>query len=333
MFNKIFVEQELRNNKNVLQIISKLKKEIPVHYIEKYTDVFEKVKKPYLQKQNNLNLFLASKKGELVKEAPPAYGFSKNKHYYFFHSLNCIFECEYCYLQGYFNSPDIVYFVNYEDVGTEIKQLDKNASKESPVWFHMGEFSDSLSLSSLSNDIEYYFKLFSTLENSFLELRTKSINIKQILAQNPVNNIITSFTLGPSSLKSVEKKIPSPTLRIKAMRKLIENGFKVGLHLDPVIYHDNFEKNYFELIQELSESFELDNLKYISIGVVRFTKDSYRQLLQNYPDSVCQSHEFTTSFDGKIRYPRPIRLKILNYIKRSLVKHGAPEEIIYLCME
>ena len=44
---------------------------------------------------------------QLVKETPAAYGLSGEPHYYFIHSYNCLYECDYCYLQGYFHSPDL----------------------------------------------------------------------------------------------------------------------------------------------------------------------------------------------------------------------------------
>ena len=108
MFNKVFVESSIEGKEQTQKILSKIKYKKLV-LIDDYEEVFQS-KKPYLQKRDNLNLFLAAKKGELVKEAPEAYGLGSEKHFYFVHAYNCIYECEYCYLQGYFNSPDIVWF-------------------------------------------------------------------------------------------------------------------------------------------------------------------------------------------------------------------------------
>ena len=41
-----------------------------------------------VQKRNNLNLFLAKKRGTLVKEAPDAYGTKGQKHFYFISSID-----------------------------------------------------------------------------------------------------------------------------------------------------------------------------------------------------------------------------------------------------
>ena len=71
MFEKIFIEEHLLNHPKVLEI----KQRFPTSefkYIKKVEDVFGRVKKPYLQKRTNLNLFIGEKKGQLVKPAPPA---------------------------------------------------------------------------------------------------------------------------------------------------------------------------------------------------------------------------------------------------------------------
>jgi spore photoproduct lyase len=39
------------------------------------------------------------------------------------------------------------------------------------------------------------------------------------------------------------------------------------------------------------------------------------------------------SFDGKVRYHRPMRMWMMNTVKDLAIKHGIKEERIYLCME
>ncbi|MEL6821384.1 MAG: hypothetical protein AAFP70_06475, partial [Calditrichota bacterium] len=108
MFECLFLEEQVKDNKYAMRILEAFP-DVPVRDIRKVEDVFGRVKKPYLQKRTNLNLFIGRKEGNLVKEAPDAYGLDGEPHFYFIHAYNCIYECEYCYLQGYFNSPDLVF--------------------------------------------------------------------------------------------------------------------------------------------------------------------------------------------------------------------------------
>ncbi len=334
MFDKIFVEKSYETNARALSIINRFPK-AKVSVIDKIEDIFNRVKKPYLQKNESLNLFLGEKKGQLVKEAPDAYGLSGEPHYYFIHAYNCIYECNYCYLQGYFNSPDIVLFLNHRDICNEIESVTEECSKKGLTpWFHAGEFSDSLALTHITGELEIYHELFSRLPEAKLELRTKSANIKALLELTPKKNIITTFSLSPADkIKKNDLQTPSLRARLNAIRKLADAGHPIGIHFDPVVYDENFKEKYTQLVEELFESLPVDKLEYISVGVVRFTKDVFHQVKKNYPSSELLSSELIKSFDGKIRYNRPMRLWILSTIREVLLNANVDKEKIYLCME
>jgi spore photoproduct lyase len=336
MFEVIYIENNFIEHPRVLEILKKYPNSL-VHHIDKIEDVFGRVKKPYLQKRTNLNLFLGEKKGQLVKLAPPAYGLSGEPHYYFVHAYNCIYECNYCYLQGYFHSPDIVLYLNHEEIALEISRVAADYHSKHPdqkVWFHAGEYSDSLALTSLSGELNHYFKLFKELPLCNLELRTKSVNIRELLKETPLENIVTSFSLSPAHrIKSNDLKTPPLTQRLKAIAELNDKGFPIGIHFDPIIYDDQFLESYVELIDQLLEHIPAGKIRYISLGVVRFTKEVYQKFQKNYPDSDLLAQEFVRSFDNKIRYSRPMRQWMLAQIKQQLITSGVSSERIYLCME
>lgn len=332
MFEVIYLENSLNNHPKAIEILSKYPNS-EIKRVEKIEDVFGRVKKPYLQKRTNLNLFLGQKKGQLVREAPPAYGLSGEPHYYFVHAYNCIYECNYCYLQGYFHSPDIVLYLNHEEIATEIKRVAAEHNGKT-VWFHAGEYSDSLALTSLSGELQHYFKLFAELPQCKLELRTKSVNIKELVKEKALENIITSFSLSPAHrIKSNDLKTPPLKSRLEAISTLDRLGFPIAIHFDPIIYDDSFVESYESLADLLLEHISPDKIRYISLGVVRFTKEVYQKIQKNYPDSDLLAQDFVRSFDNKIRYSRPMRLWMLDKVKSLLVNRGIPAERIYLCME
>ncbi|MCB0279889.1 MAG: hypothetical protein KDD94_10320, partial [Calditrichaeota bacterium] len=205
MFAKIFVESAVINNPYTHKILKKLKRTDFIE-IDKLETIFGAVKKPYLQKRNNLNLFIGRKLGERVKEAPDAYGIAGQKHFYFVHAYNCIYECEYCYLQGYFNSPDIVLFVNHDEIIADMQRIvDQFATEQ--IWFHAGEFSDSLALSHLTGELALYWDFFRKNDKAKLEIRSKSANTKELLNLYPLENAVISFSLSPeSAIKQYDHK-------------------------------------------------------------------------------------------------------------------------------
>jgi len=330
MFKKVFIENNLKDSRAVKNILEKIKfKEIV--YLNQYDDVFEKVKKPYLQKRDNLNLFLANKRGELVKEAPDAYGLGGEKHFYFIHSLNCIYECEYCYLQGYFNSPDLVWFLNHDEI---IKSINFFAKENPGSWFHAGEFSDSLALSHFTNEIPLYHTYFKNNPEVKLELRTKSSNLKALEKLAPLENFFITFSLSPEkTAKLIDKKASPLKNRLNTIEKLYHQGHRIGIHLDPIILLEDWKDSYEELIRQLSEHIPLKDISFISIGVVRFTKDVLHSFTLNYPESSIKTSSFIKSFDNKFRYPRPIRNNALRFVRQLLNHYGANDSKIYECME
>ncbi len=328
MFQNIYVESEVLAQPYTQNIL-KFFKDIPSTEIRAIEDHFGKVKKPYLHKRTDLNLFLGKKRGQLIKETPDAYGTQTGKHYYFIHAYNCVYECEYCFLQGYFHSPDIVLFTNHDEIIQEMKSL-----IDGETWFHAGEFSDSLALSHITNEWAQYFDFFKENPEAKLELRSKSSNIKPLLELEPLQNVIITFSLADEeNSKKYDRKTPPLKARLKAIKQLVDKGFRIGIHLDPIVYSENLIERYSSMISELKEVLPNESLEYISIGVVRYTKDVYRQVEKNYPDSDITKQPLQKSFDDKVRYSRPLRGWILSNIEKLLESASYNVSKIYRCME
>ncbi|MCB0486596.1 MAG: hypothetical protein KDC47_10410 [Flavobacteriaceae bacterium] len=332
MFKQIFIERESLNNKYTQNILTYFKN-IPTQQIEKIEDIWGRSKRPYLQKRTDLNLFIGRKKGELIKKAPHAYGIDRGLHYYFIHAYNCIYECQYCYLQGHFNTPDIVLFVNHDEIIQEMTRLLlENPAEE--IWFHAGEFSDSLALSHITKEYDAYWKFFELNPRAQLELRSKSVNTRELERLRPLGNVHISFTISSAEqAKIYDLKCPSIKARISAIKKLALLGHKIGIHLDPLVINDHFESEYQQLTSDLFTEVPVKQISYVSIGVVRFTKDVFYEVKKNYPKSPYLAQDMIKSFDGKLRYPRPIRMWAINKVRQMCIDYGVSESLIYRCME
>lgn len=332
MFHKIFVERAVQTHPQTQKILTALGNP-PWQLLDRIDDVFGRAVKPYLQKRTDLNLFIARKQGQLVKETPPAYGANTGRHYFFYNSFNCIFECEYCYLQGYFNSPDIVFFVNHDEICAAIEKI-CHAAPAQTHWFHGGEFSDSLALIHITQELPFYWHSFAKLRNGFLELRSKAVNIKALLRLPPHNNIVISFSLAPAAqITTFEHKTPSLRLRLKAIERLAAHGYRIGIHLDPVIYRPQLIASYRPLLQTVRATLDDTQLAYLSLGVVRFSRSVLARVKKNYPNSSLLSENFTCRQDGKVSYFRPQRLFILQKLRTLCTEVGIPARCIYFCME
>lgn len=333
-FSTIYLERAIEHHPRVERILKTLGAS-EYRLIDDYSQIWGRAKKPYLLKREKLNLFLAQKKGQKVRLAPDAYGVEGEPHYYFVHAYNCIYECQYCYLQGYFSTPDLVWFINHEDIILEMQTvLNEGLKTHKRVWFHAGEFSDSLALSHLTHDLQCYYDFLLKNPQAFIELRTKSVNLRELKKLPPIPNLITSFSLSSDlHTRIYDLKTPSLKHRLEALRELSEQGYSVAIHLDPIIYHPEFKKHYHELIDQLDSMKIIDRLQYISLGVVRFTKEVFYEVTQNYPDSQLLKQPFIKPLDGKIRYPLYMRKKILSEIYQILMQKSVDPAKVYYCME
>jgi spore photoproduct lyase len=244
-------------------------------------------------------------------------------------------------LQSYFDSPDLVFFANHQEIIAEIKNLAINATEQNPFWFHAGEFSDSLALSHVTGELGDYFACFAGLPHCYLELRTKSNNIGELLKQKSLPNVMTTFSLSPvSAAKEYDLKTPGTMARLKALQKLSQHSFPLGLHFDPIILApEGLEQTlveYTELLTSMKDAFDLTTIHYLSLGVIRFPEKFYRQVQQNYPHSTMHQRyptDWVTTEEGQIKYRRTIRQKLLEQVKSLAIEAGIPADRIYYCME
>lgn len=329
----LYLETAAESQPATQLILQKLEPQT-VERIDDYQNIFSRRKVPYLAKRDHRNVIIAVKRGALVREAPPAYGYgSDDLHYYYIHAFNCVYECEYCYLQGYFSSPDLVFFVNHDEILQEMQRL-VDVHPDKTVWFHAGEFSDSLALSHITGELPQYWDFFRANIRARLELRTKSNNLTALRQLEALQNITVSFSLSVvSQAEQYDREAPSVDARLGAMQRLSEMGFRLAIHFDPIIWQENFAGEFDELSARIAADVGFAAIDYISVGAVRFAKDVFREAKINYPQSGMFARNFIQGNDQKMRYIRPLRLAFLEKAREILKKHGCPEEIIYFCME
>ena len=252
--NTIYIENAAKSHPNTYDIIKRIKYKNIV-YCNSYSEVFNSNNQNFRIQKESPSLILAYKKKNFILKAPEKFTIGFKNNYYFSHLLNCPYDCKYCFLQGMFNSANYVLFVNYEDFYSNIKKIAEN-NKEYSCFFS-GYDSDSLALENVTNFLKEFIKYFEGIKKGVLEIRSKSINIKVFEKIKPLANVIPAFSLNPEHVvKEFEDKTPSLSKRLKAIIKLQNLGWSIGLRFDPLIYlkqkvgYEEFFNNVFELIDK-----------------------------------------------------------------------------------
>ena len=269
--------------------------------IDNYKNIFDVVSSWNVQKA----IVLANVNTSITR-APIFYGYS-GTWYFLKNSLNCVYDCKYCYLQWIFKSNYKVFFVNYWHIKKQIKEvLNKNKSKND-IWFYSSDYSDNLATDSFTLFTTEFIPFFDNLKNAKMEIRTKSNNIDNLLNLNSSKNIEIAFSLSPQEIiDSYETGTPMLEQRVQAMKKLISAWWQVGIRFMPLIWCKNYQKIYTEFIKYIVSEIDMNDIYSIFIGWLLFTSSDYKMLLRKQPD-LDVLYKMKSEKDGFYRQEKDIR--------------------------
>ena len=316
----IYVEREIAEHPRTLSIIKRLPK-AEVIAIERHGEVFNLSKQNFRTQKNNPSLILASKANKKVLATPLQYETGGGANYYFSHMLNCLYDCRYCFLQGMYRSANYLLFVNYEDFVDDIRELArKHADDDKPAWFFSGYDCDSLAFEPISKFAEHFVAAFSDMPNAVLELRTKSTQIRSLLNLQPMDNVVVAYSLSPTQVaNAIELGAPSLEKRLHALQRLQNQGWRIGIRFDPMIWHSDYQSHYTQLLEQTFDVLDAGSIDSITIGGFRLPKGFYKIMRRLYPEHWLFSAGLSES-DGMIAYTKSIELEMFDFMQASLEK-------------
>ncbi|MFO7891486.1 MAG: radical SAM protein [bacterium] len=282
--------------------------------------------------QGKKTILITSHKGDLIKQCPGTGDPYICCRYFVINQLiQCPMDCTYCILQNYLSSA---YLIIYVDIDLIFKEAEIFLKKQPHRLFRMGsgELTDSLALDYLSEITTDFMKFFSRKKNTIIEFKTKTDTIENIL-ELPINNAVVSWSLNPQELVSkYEAGSASLKERLAAARKCQDTGFMLGFHFDPILYVRGWEKLYKEVINQVFSSVDSSRIAWISMGSLRYPPDLKKIMKNRFPGHQIIYEEMISGLDGKMRYPRPLRIEMYKTIYHYL-KSKDTDLFVYFCME
>ncbi len=329
MVSTIYIEERLWNHPRV----EALRKRFPDRRLIRcrhYGEVFNPKPQNFRLQKRNPALIVAEKRKNLIHQAPPGYAIGGEHNYYFSHLLNCPYDCRYCFLQGMFRSANFVWFVNYEAFEREIEEIYRR-HRGKPVYFFSGYDNDSLALEPITRFADHFLKLFADLpENAYLELRSKSTNIRPLLKREPLPNVICAFSFTPEAVwRRWEVGVPSVEKRIGAMERLQERGWSIGLRFDPLIYLPNWRDHYRGLFAQIFSRIDPRKVHSVSIGVFRLPRGYYDRMLKLYPTEPLFYGPLAIGAEV-VAYRPELEQEMVQFCHRQL-RHFLPKEKLFSC--
>jgi spore photoproduct lyase len=279
-------------------------------------------------------LFLTEHPGHFFKRCPGAKkGLACCNYYVLNLGQQCDMDCSYCYLQSFLNTPYTVIYTNIDKALGELAEMYASHST-SRVRVGTGEVVDSLSLDPLTNYSHALIDFFRDKPTWNLEFKTKSSYVENLLSVPASANVIVSWSINPQFIVEAEEHgTASLADRLTAAKKCLEHGYQIAFHIDPVIWHTNWKKNYLELAETIHAQFRPQDLPYISLGALRFQTEQRDIMRERFGmDSWVTRAEMFKSTSGKMRYDQSLREEMFQTIIQKF-KELDPKWKIFLCME
>ena len=228
-----------------------------------------------------------------------------------------------------YRSAHQIIFVNFEDFGDAIKQVTQDHAG-APVWFYSGYDCDSLASDPLTLFTETFVPWFAEIDNAWLELRTKSTQVRGLLKIEPEKRVVTAFSFSDSfSHQQLEHGVPAIEKRIDAMGSLMDAGWPVGLRFDPVVYHDQYQIEFVRLLDKVFMHIDTDKLHSVSLGAFRLTRDHFRRISRLYPEEPLFAQDLHLQ-NGIVSYPTEQERAMIEFCESELMQR-IPEQKYHPC--
>lgn len=318
--NNLYIEKEALNYP-ITNIIIKNLPEPHIVMLDNYKDMFCRAKQKKEFQEKSKKIILAVKYDNFIyKGAPVCQDFDNKRFYYCPCIINCLGNCDYCYLKGKYDSSNIVIFVNIEDYFNKIGNNGK--------YVCISYDTDLFPLEKYCGYIKKWIDFAKRSDNTELEIRTKFTNLD--IWNYPIRpNVIFAFSLSPDIvINNFEKGTSNLTTRIKNIKIAQNKGFKTRICFDPLIYFKEWKKHYSHLIEYTISEIDINKVNDVSIGSFRISQHYLKKMKTQYSNNKIINFPYI-NINGYYQYPNNIQKEMENYVYNLLI-HYFNKEKIYL---
>jgi len=327
-FSHIYIEEAAMDYSLTRRILKRFSgaDSIPV---KDYREIFNRPRQRFQQQKQSLKLILAVKKeGFLYKGSDNAQDYGTPNFYYSSPVLNCLYNCDYCFLQGMYSSANLVVFVNQEElIQAALEATGSPPDPGKPVFIAISYNTDLMAMEPWLGVCRQWIEATRDIANLQIEMRTKSGNFRSLRGLAPSHSAILAWTLSPGPIfRRYEKGTAPPAVRIRAVQEALTAGWPVRLSIDPVLKVHNWRSLYADFIEELFQRIDAGRILDISTGVFRMSGRYYKKIRSRQPASDLYYYPFE-SRDGLVKYRDEDQEAMMAFLVEQLSRH-LPEDKI-----
>jgi len=247
----------------------------------------------------------------------------------------CGMYCCYCVLQVYFDNQYQTVFENFADLEREVHtKMETPEYKNKVIRIGTGEFGDSLFQEKNLGLSKKVADIFDRYDNVLMEFKTKSANVSTLGGIKSPQKVVIGFSLNTDTMvRQLERGTAPIAERLKAARQCVDMGFSAAFHFDPLVWYDGWEEEYRRAVSMIYDYIaDTDKIAWCSMGGFRCMPALKGELRRLGMDLPLFAGEMILGADGKLRYPRPLRVDFYRAMDGQFKKHQ-PDAPLYLCME
>ncbi len=312
-FSAVYVEEAAAGLPRTRQILQKLPKATVIP-CKSYREIFNRPHQEPTRQKHAPALILAVGQPPFLYDGAPVCQDFGNRHFYYTSGvMNCIFDCEYCYLQGMYNSGHITVFVNLEDTFAALE----NILREHEAYVCISYDTDLLALEPLLSMVSAWMDFAKDRPGLTLELRTKSA-AEGVLRKLPVQeNVILALTLSPEPvITAYEHRTPTLAARLHMANTALSLGWPVRLCFDPMLAVHDAASVYNAMFDEVIRTVPMAKIRDASVGVFRISREYLRRMRRCRTSAVtCYPYELQ---NGVYAYPPDIANRLLSLARERL---------------
>lgn len=249
-------------------------------------------------------------------------------------SSGCIAMCLYCYLVCNFNKCSYLrLFVNREEMLDKIIKVANKSDRN--LVFEIGSNSDLILENTITNNLVWTIENFAKSDKGILTFPTKFGMVDSILNLNHNGKIIVRMSVNPDEIiKNVELGTSPLKVRVEAINKLKQAGYKIGILIAPVIFLDNWKEKYENLIKYLYENLSMEVKKEVFFEVIFMTYSYVHRAINTeaFPNNkdLYEKEKMTGRGMGKYTYKTEYKNEGEQFFREKLKKYFPQNEIKYI---
>ncbi|WP_455381967.1 spore photoproduct lyase family protein [Salinispira pacifica] len=326
-FSRIYVERQARRYAVTGEILARLQ-HLPVVEIDDYQEIYSRPRQSFSAQKRKPALVLAVKSGSFLYRGNARINSWQQQTIYYNDLIrNCIYDCEYCFLQGMHPSAHAVVNVNLEDYLDATARL---LREEGRLFLSISYLTDLLGFEPIVPYTRRWIEFAAEHPELEIEIRTKSDNYPAIHGMDPVPNVVFVWSLAPPGIAgSIERGTAGFQNRLFAARSAAVHGFRLRLCFDPVVVRERWEEEYRRCVGETFRRLPAGSVEMVSVGGLRMGQEQFSRLRRDNPARAALFHP-AEKRDGAVGYGAQTEERIDQLLTEALSEFIDPANILLL---